>query len=164
MNFIIRQAKASDAQRISDLVTDLAHYFVADPSSTEAGPFLAGLTASSYTERIESSRFSHYVATDPRGLCGIIALRDGSHLYHLFVRANAHKQGIARALWQHAKALSGHSTFTVNSSLFAVPVYECFGFVAKTAPETANGLVFVPMTYTHESQHSFKPMPLADCR
>ena len=151
MNFVIRKANASDAEAISRLVTGLAHYFVADPASLEVGPFLAGLTAPSYAERIGSSSFSHYIAEDSTGTCGMIALRDGSHVYHLFVRADAHGQGVARALWEHAKALSGHSTFTVNSSLFAIPVYERFGFVAKTAPQTAGGLVFVPMRYRHDS-------------
>ena len=151
MNFVIRQAEASDAGPISHLVLGVAHYFLADPSSPEVGPFLAGLTPPSYADRIGSSNFSHYVAEDSAGPCGIIALRDGSHLYHLFVRADAHGQGIARALWEHAKALSGHSTFTVNSSLFAVPVYERLGFVAKAPPQTADGLVFVPMGYAHDS-------------
>jgi GNAT superfamily N-acetyltransferase len=130
---------------------DVAHYFLADSSSLEVGPFLAGLTPPSYSDRIGSSNFSHYVAEDSAGLCGIIALRDGSHLYHLFVRADAHGQGIARTLWQHAKANSGHSMFTVNSSLYAVPVYERLGFVAKAPPQTADGLVFVPMGYSHDS-------------
>lgn len=151
MNFVIRQAKATDAEAISRLVAGLAHHFLADPSALEAGPFLSGLTPSSYAERIDSSRFSHYVAEDPTGPCGIIAMRDDSHLYHLFVRADVHGQGIARALWEHVKFLSSHSTFTVNSSLFAVPVYERFGFIAKTPPQTANGLVFVPMEYAHDS-------------
>ena len=151
MNFVIRQAKASDAVVISRLVTGLAHYFIPDPSSPEIGPFLAGLTPPSYAERLGSSNFTHYVAEDSSGPCGIIALRDGSHLYHLFVRADAHGQGIARALWEHAKALSGHSAFTVNSSLFAVPVYERLGFLAKSPPQTAQSLVFVPMAYAHDS-------------
>ncbi len=147
MMFTIRQATASDAGAISGLVMDLAHYFVADPSSPESRSFLDGLTPPAYAERIRSPNYRHYVAEDSTGACGIIALRDGSHLYHLFVRADAHRRGIARALWEHAMALSDHSTFTVNSSLFAVPVYERLGFVARTPPQTANGLVFVSMGY-----------------
>lgn len=149
MNFEIRQATASDAEAISRLVAGLAHFFLADPSSPEVKPFLAGLTPASFTERIGSSKFNHYVAEDSVGVCGVIALRDGSHLYHLFVRVDAQGQGLSRALWEHAKALSGNLNFTVNSSLFAVPVYERLGFVAKTPPQTANGVAFVPMGYSH---------------
>ncbi|MBY0410514.1 MAG: GNAT family N-acetyltransferase [Burkholderiaceae bacterium] len=151
MKFSIRQATTLDAVAVSCLVTELAHYFVADPASQQVGPFLAGLKASPYAERIASPNFIHYVAEDVRGPCGIIALRDHSHIHHLFVRKDAHGQGIARALWQHAKALSSSSQFTVNSSLFAVPVYEHFGFVAKDSPQAANGLAFVPMEHARES-------------
>jgi GNAT superfamily N-acetyltransferase len=158
MNFVIRQARAADAAAISRLVTGLAHFFVADPSSPEVGPFLAGLTAHSYAQRIDSSEFSHYVAEDAAGPCGVIALRNGSHLYHLFVRADAHGQGIARALWEHARARTDHSTFTVNSSLYAVAVYERLGFVAKAPPQTADGLVFVPMGYADDDRSRAKAL------
>ncbi|WP_099737366.1 GNAT family N-acetyltransferase [Comamonas sp. 26] len=150
MNFVIRQARASDAEAASRLVTGLAHYFLSDPNSAGVRPFMARLTPSSYAERLSSTQFNHYIAEDSVGLCGVIALRDESHLYHLFVRADAQGQGVSRALWHYAKAQSKHSTFTVNSSLFAVPVYEHLGFVAKTSPQKSNGLVFVPMVYSRD--------------
>ncbi|GAB2828968.1 GNAT family N-acetyltransferase [Comamonas piscis] len=151
MNFAIRQATASDAEAASHLVTGLAHYFLSDPASAESRSFVAGLTASAYAERIGSSQFQHYVAEDTEGLCGVVAFRDGSHVYHLFVRADAQGRGIARALWQHARLRSNHSTFTVNASLYAVPVYERLGFVAKAGPQQLHGVVFVPMVYSHDS-------------
>jgi len=46
--------------------------------------------------------------------------------------------GLAPALWGLAKAMSGQSTFTVNSSVVAVSVSQRFGFIAQTPPETAN--------------------------
>jgi GNAT superfamily N-acetyltransferase len=148
MKFVIRHATASDAEAASHLVTGLAHYFVSDPNSAEVGTFMAGLAPSAYAERIRSAQFKHYVAEDSAGLCGVVALRDGSHVYHLFVRADAQGQGISRALWRHAKQHSNHSTFTVNASLFAVPVYERLGFVAKAGPQRSQGVAFVPMVYS----------------
>ena len=150
MTFMIRTATASDAEAISHLITGWAHHYLADPAPPEAATFLATLTPSATAERITAENFRYYVAQGADGVVGVIAIRNGSHLYHLFVRAEAHGQGIARALWEHAKAESGHSRFVVNSSLPAIPVYERFGFVAKAAPQTANGLVFVPMEYTHD--------------
>ena len=35
---------------------------------------------------------------------------------------------------------------TVNSSLYAVPVYQRLGFEADSPPQRRNGLDFVPMT------------------
>ncbi len=148
---MIRQAKISDAEAISQLVTGMASYFLADPTSPNVQPFLGTLAPPATAERIAAANFSYYVADNNSGLCGVIALRDGSHLYHLFVRPDTHRQGFARALWEHARAKSGSSSFTVNSSLFAVPIYERLGFTAKSAAQSANGLLFVPMVYGHDS-------------
>jgi GNAT superfamily N-acetyltransferase len=150
MTFAIRPAIASDAEAISHLVTGWAHHYLKDPPPPEAATFLASLTISATAERIAAENFRYYVAQGVDGLDGVIAIRNGSHLYHLFVRSEAHGQGVARALWEHAKAQSGQSRFVVNSSLPAVPVYERFGFVVKDAPQSGNGLVFVPMEYGHE--------------
>lgn len=90
------------------------------------------------------------MAESPAGLCGVIALRDGSHLYHLFVREDAQRQGVARALWEHAKSRSSSDRFIVNSALPAVSVYARFGFVASGVPQSKNGLTYVPMEYAPE--------------
>lgn len=152
MDFTIRQAVETDASAISDLVTGWAHHYLDDPDLPEASSFLASLTPASTAERIATGEFKYYVALDDVGVCGVIAIRDAFHLYHLFVRGNAHGRGIARALWEHAKALSGSARFVVNSSLPAVPVYERFGFVAKGAPQSARGLTFVPMAYDEAAE------------
>ena len=148
MTFTVRPATASDAVAISQLITGWAYHYLDDPPPPEAANFLATLTPAATAERITSENFRYYVAQGRTGVDGVIAIRNGSHLYHLFVRSEAHGQGIARALWEHAKAQSGTSgSFVVNSSLPAIPVYERFGFVAKDGPQQANGLVFVPMEY-----------------
>jgi GNAT superfamily N-acetyltransferase len=150
MSFIIRQAMKSDAGAISRLITGMAHYFLADPVAADAQPFLITLKPLETTKRIEAASFRHFIAEDTAGLCGVIAVRDGSHVYHLFVHPAKHRQGIARALWEHARAESGKGSFTVNSSLFAVPVYQRLGFTSSAGPKSANGLVFVPMVYGDE--------------
>ena len=122
-----------------------------DPAPAEAIPFLATLTPTATAERINAPNFGYYVAESLAGLCGVIALFEKSRLHHLFVRPDAHKQGVARALWEYAKSQSGSSTFVVNSSLPAIPVYERFGFVIRGAPQSKNGLMFVPMEYGYES-------------
>jgi hypothetical protein len=40
--------------------------------------------------------------------------------------------------------------FTVNASLPAVRAYERMGFTATSAPQSANGVVFVPMVFGHQ--------------
>jgi len=145
MSLTLRTATLDDADAISALVTCLAHHFLEDPGAEAAQPFLATLTPAATAQRIASPDYRHYVAEDDSGVCGIIALRGGSHVHHLFVREDRHRRGIARALWMHAKARSGHDTFTVRSSLYAEPVYARLGFVREAPPRTDNGVTWVAM-------------------
>lgn len=147
MSLTLRNATLEDADAISRLVVGLAHHFLEDPDAAAAQPFLATLTPAATAQRIASPDFLHCVAEDDSGLCGVIALRGGSHLYHLFVRSDRHRRGIAGALWRHAKALSGHDTFTVRSSLYAEPVYARLGFVREAPPRTDNGVTWVAMRH-----------------
>lgn len=142
---MIRPAQSSDAEAISRLINGLAHHFLIDPSSPDVAPFLETLTPTAIAQRILARDFRSYIAEDASGIHGFLALRGESHLYHLFVRADMHRQGVGRALWRHAVGQSEQSTFTVNSSLHAVPMYESLGFIAQGPSQTANGLVFVPM-------------------
>lgn len=145
---MIRPASTSDAEEISRLINSLAHHFLAAPSCPQAAAFLETLTPTAIARRIVAPGFRSYVAQEAAEIQGFLAMRDDSHLYHLFVRAGGQRKGIGRALWEHAAAQSGQSTFTVNSSLYAVPMYERLGFIAQGQAQTANGLVFVPMVAT----------------
>lgn len=145
MSLTLRTATVEDADAISQLVVGLAHHFLEGADAAEVQPFLATLTPAATAQRIASPHFRHDIAEDDSGLCGVIALRGWSHVYHLFVREDRHRRGIARALWVHAKALSGHDTFTVRSSLYAEPVYAQWGFVREAPPRTDNGVTWVAM-------------------
>ena len=151
MNFTIRKARESDARGISDLLMSLKHYFLADPESDELKPFIESLQADATTERIASTEIDYHVAENEGELCGVIAIREKSHVYHLFVRSDAHRRGIARALFDHARRHSGANTFTVNSSPYATRAYERLGFKATGPQCSENGLDFVPMVF--EASH-----------
>jgi predicted GNAT family N-acyltransferase len=85
-------------------------------------------------------------------MVGFIALRDGSHLFNLFVRRSHLRRGIARALWRHAlrhvRQPSTASGFTVNASLNAVVVYRALGFKEVGSVVRQHGIEFVPMLYS----------------
>jgi hypothetical protein len=49
---------------------------------------------------------------------------------------------------REAVARGGPGQFTVNSSNYAVPVYEAFGFVRTAPTQCLKGLYFNPMRYT----------------
>ena len=92
------------------------------------------------------------MAEDGAALAGFVAVRADSHLFHLFVDKRWHGQGLARRLWEVARAAAvargGPGEFTVNASNYAVPVYESFGFVRTAPTQCVKGLYFNPMRYT----------------
>jgi ribosomal protein S18 acetylase RimI-like enzyme len=79
------------------------------------------------------SGYRYHIAEEDGELAGVVAVRDNSHLYHLFVSERFQGQGLARRLWEVAKTASlsagNPGLFTVNSSRYAVGMYENFGFV-----------------------------------
>ncbi|MET1080729.1 MAG: GNAT family N-acetyltransferase [Pseudomonas sp.] len=150
-----RKATATDAGAISQLILSLANVFLSDPADPRSAPFLASLGEASITRVLADPTYCYTLAWDGRQLLGLIALRDGRHVHHLFVATAAQGQGIARTLWRRARdeALEQQppSPFTVNSSPFAVPVYQAFGFRQEGDAQEKNGVVFVPMILPAEA-------------
>jgi ribosomal protein S18 acetylase RimI-like enzyme len=92
--------------------------------------------------------FVYHVAEVDGELAGFIAIRERSHVYSLYVDKRFHRRGIARALWDTARAAvigPGHpGFFTVNASNHALPFYAALGF-APTAPMQADIVRYNPM-------------------
>lgn len=84
-------------------------------------------------------------------IIGVIAIRNISHISLLFVNKEHHRKGIAKALFNHAleyiKNTSDSKSITVNSSPYAVSIYQHLGFHATDAAQEKDGIIFVPMGY-----------------
>ena len=122
--------------------------YVAEPGGEGAEQFFESVSGEAERGYLCSDRYDFLPAEDGGELAGVIAMRDRTHLFHLFVLPKFQRQGLARDLWQRVRKMAGASggqAFTVNSSLFAVPVYESFGFKAVSQPVQKDGVVFVPM-------------------
>ncbi|AEG70682.1 GNAT family N-acetyltransferase [Ralstonia solanacearum] len=83
-------------------------------------------------------------------MAGVAAIRDNAHLHHPFVDQRLQGKGFGVQRWEHAKRAAiqagNPGRFTVNATVFAITVYEAFGF-RVTGPKTArNGIAFSPMT------------------
>jgi GNAT superfamily N-acetyltransferase len=91
----------------------------------------------------------YHVALIDGELAGFIAMRDASHLFHMFVDQRWQRRGVARRLWdasrQAALAAGNPGIFTVNSSNYALPIYEAWGFVRTAPTQCVKGLYFNPM-------------------
>ncbi len=102
----------------------------------------------SVPEQFNSGALKIWAALREDRLIGVLAMRDGRHIYLLFVDPGFHRQGIARALVQTAADFArenGQKQLTVNSLPYAVPVYHRLGFSDLSAEQTADGIRFTPM-------------------
>jgi GNAT superfamily N-acetyltransferase len=146
----IREAVPDDAEEISALIVSLADRFLADPDDRAAAePFFAAHGPEALRRTLSDDRFRYRVAKEGGRLVGVVGVRDGSHLLHLFVAERHHRRGIAGRLWALAKAgalaAGNPGRFTVNSSLGALSFYERFGFVVAGEEVRKDGVAFVPM-------------------
>lgn len=145
----IRSATEADAAQISSLIRSLGGQMLVSPDGSGAEAFLDSIAEQAVRGYISACNFLYLVAEIEHELLGVVALRDNSHLYHLFV-ARAHQgKGLGRSLWlavkQAALRAGNGGRFTVNSSLNAIPVYERFGFIPSGAKVEKHGVAFLPM-------------------
>jgi ribosomal protein S18 acetylase RimI-like enzyme len=149
IDMLIRALAPADVPAVAALLRELAREFIVHESPPEgASTFLAENDEMGVRGFIARGHVYHVAIIDGQ-LAGFIAVRDRSHLFHLFVGKRWHRRGVARALWDVAReaalAGGGEGAFTVNSSNFAVPLYEALGFVRVGPTQCAKGLYFNPM-------------------
>lgn len=148
---MIRRAKESDVNAISELIIRVSQQFVLKDYSEEGQRnYLRSVDPVSILNYLRGD-FDYYVAEEENEIIGVMAIRELSHLYHLFVAGSHHGKGIARSLWEYVLSAcleAGNSgVFTVNSSAFAVPAYLKMGFVIMGEPIEKSGVISTPMEY-----------------
>lgn len=147
----IRPARPSDAPAISRLLMSLAHHCTIHPDGRGAERFFSGISTDAISGFIASPAYHYLVGELDDELAGVIALRDNSHLFHLFVDACQQGRGLASQLWAalkaHALEHGNPGAFTVNASTGALAVYRRFGFAALGEPIVEDGLRFLRMQY-----------------
>ena len=145
----MRPATVGDASRISLLIRSLSGPFFVSPDGEGAELFLQSISESAVQGYVTAENFRYQVAEADDQFIGVVAVRDNSHLFHLFVTPAFQGRGVAHQLWHAAKGQAVRAgnagRFTVNSSLRAVPVYERFGFVASGPSIAKHGISFQPM-------------------
>jgi GNAT superfamily N-acetyltransferase len=88
---------------------------------------------------------SFYGAYVEEQLVGVLATRGNSHIALFFVEPCFQRQGIGRALFFAARQACRSDTMTVNSSPYAVEIYQRLGFHALSGEQLADGIRFTPM-------------------
>jgi GNAT superfamily N-acetyltransferase len=147
----IREAILDDTESISRLVYELSEKYIA-PEFTSAGAtsLLNSMKPDAIRKYLQAGFWYHVVEIKGQ-VVGVVGVRDNRHLYHLFIADEYQNQGIARKLWQVAfeacLSRGNPGIFTVNSSKYAVPMYEKLGFVPQSEPVESNGIVSIPMKW-----------------
>jgi len=112
----------ADAEAIAGLIASFQSELTDDPSGAGAEGYLASVSVQAEREYLASGRYRYLLAYSDSQLAGFIAIRDGSHLFHLFVERSHQLQGIARRLWERALrelcAPSSNGAFTVKLEFF----------------------------------------------
>jgi len=147
----IRLANANDARAIGILVRRVTRQDVLpDQPAAAAVHLMNEMRARAERRRIREGKRYHVAELGGR-IVGVVATRDDSHVFRLFVSRRFQRRGIARALLEKALAdcrkRSGTRKFTLNASACAVPAYLRLGFVraGRKLAKGPGGLVATPM-------------------
>jgi len=155
---LIRPIAPADIPPAAGLLRRVAEEFILHESaSADAAHFLSEQSEDGLRGFIAAGMVYHVAVVDGE-LAGFIGMRERSHVFHLFVDKRWQRRGIARRLWETARAAAlapDHpGVFTVNASNYALPLYEALGFV-RTAPMQFRQVCYNPMR--------FGPVPAAAC-
>jgi GNAT superfamily N-acetyltransferase len=148
---LIRPLEPSDLPACARLLRASATEFIVHESPREgACTFLRENDEEGMRGYLAAGQVYH-VALDGNEVAGFVSVRDNSHVFHMFVDKRWHRQGLARRLWEVARAgalaRGGSGAFTVNASNYAVPVYASFGFERTAPTQCLKGLYFNPMRF-----------------
>ncbi len=147
-DYIIREIRQEETEKSLRLVWKVFQEYEA-PDYTQKGieEFYKSIHDENYL-----SKLCWYGAFVGEDLIGIIATRnEGTHIALFFVDGKYHRQGIGKRLFQTAKTKCCSDKMTVNSSVYAVPIYHKLGFTDTDTEQVVNGLRFTPME--HSVQH-----------
>lgn len=90
-----------------------------------------------------------YAALHNDKITGILAVDVKlNHICLFFVDKNLQNTGIGTALFKRFLNESMPKPVTVNSSPFAVKVYEKLGFTATGSRQVSDGIVYISMRYS----------------
>lgn len=138
-----------DAAAISALITDLMPYMTLDADGAGAEKFMASMAEPAIASYLAQPSHQYLLGFIGATLAGAVAVRDGGHLFHLFVAREFHGCGLGRQLWlaaRNAALAAGNTTgFTVNASDYAFPMYQRWGFMPTGPRVEEGGIAWVPM-------------------
>jgi GNAT superfamily N-acetyltransferase len=151
INDFIVEFQIGQENAVSSFVRRVFDEFVAPDYSEEGNnTFYDYIDPQKIKERIESGVTFILYTMEGNDISGMIEIRNNDHISLLFVDKKYQGKGIARDLYKKSieiclKNSPGPIEFTVNSSPFAVEIYEKLGFTKIEEEKTLNGIRYIPM-------------------
>ena len=149
---MIREVSENDLKDAIDLVNRVFSEFVAVDYSEQGKRTFENYLRNKVDEislDLKSGHKKMWVYYENNTIVGVISTRDTTHISLLFVDKNHHRRGIAREMLNvvldDLKKREDVPCITVNSSPYAVDVYERLGFCKKGEQQEKDGIIFVPM-------------------
>lgn len=105
-------------------------------------------TFRSYLEDKEALTAMQWFGAFENGvLIGTLAVREKQHISLFFVRSEYQGKGYGKQLFAQMKAAFTGNNITVNAARYAVPIYQCLGFMPTDSEQLKNGIRFTPMIF-----------------
>lgn len=149
-DLVIRTMKTEESVEAASVIARVFDQFIApDYSLIGVQHFYEFILPEAMVKRL-SENSTAFIACYRGKIIGVIEIRDYSHVSLLFVSEEWHGQGIAKRLIDAgiAKCRAENRAIkqvSVNSSPYAVPVYEKLGFTIREPEQEINGIRFTPM-------------------
>lgn len=146
-----QEMNEGEEKQIFELIKSVFEEYVAPDFSPEGvNNFMGFILPDSILKRKNSDRYFLITAKDNDKIVGMIEIRDYNHVCLLFVNKDYHNKGIAKQLYalslEKCKKLKKDLIeIEVNSSRYAVPVYEKLGFKKTGEEQIKDGILFIPM-------------------
>ena len=153
MELTFQDMLKGEEEAVSELVEEVFDGFVAPDLAAEGvAEFKRFISPEALREKAAEGDAFVLTAKDGGDIVGVIAVRDNRHIFLIFVQDDFQRKGVAKRLFSMAlercrRDNPGLAGITVNSSPYAVPIYESLGFVPTEPERVKNGIRHTPMRY-----------------
>jgi len=153
----IREAKQTDAAAISSLVLKSAEKHIRGEFSDDGWElFQRMFSEDCQRELLRNKLYYFLVVEQDKQIIGMLALKDISHIFQLFISTECQRQGVGSMLWNHylqaiktGKLSKQHfDSITLNASDFGKGFYLKLGFETAGKRKMKKGVYINPLSYS----------------
>ncbi len=147
MTYTTRVLKDADFEEASKMMFRTFYRYVMPTYTMEGVEFFRDATSAlSLSMNTYDKSIVVYGCFDEEKLCGVLARRGKNHVLLYFADERYVGRGVGRHLFaRFLRSVDPTKPITVNSTDYAVPIYEHYGFVPTGKRRCENGVTYTPM-------------------